>query len=97
MNKHRASTPRQTLGVKIVKTANTHYVLYIGGKEKKDNVFSYSPPCRGGRFVVNEELFFKYPLLNNFAWYKATASSILLELYEKNLPRLHIILHFKGQ
>ena len=35
MNKHLASTPRQILGVKIVQTAKTYYVFYIGPKEKK--------------------------------------------------------------
>ena len=54
MNKNRDSTPRQTLGVNIVHTENTYYVFYIGSKEKKAKVFSYSPPCRGGRFLVNE-------------------------------------------
>ena len=84
VNKHRASTPKQTLGVKIVQTAKTYYVSYIGAKDKKVKVFSYSPPCQGRRFVVNEELLFKYPFLNNFAWNKAIASSILLEIYEQH-------------
>ena len=76
------------LGFKIVKTANTNYVLYIGGKDKKVKIFSYSPPCQGSIFVVNEELFLKYPLLNNFAWHEAIASSILLELFEKHSTQI---------
>ena len=53
MNKHLASTPRQTLGVNIFQTAKTYYVFYIGAKDIKAKFFSYSPPCRGGSFVVS--------------------------------------------
>ena len=68
INKNQASTPRHTLGVKIVQTAKTYDVLYIGAKDKKYELFSYSLPCQGGRFLFNEEFLFKYPLLNNFYW-----------------------------
>ena len=53
MNKHRAYTPRHKLGVEIAQTANTYSIFYMGSKDNKAKFFSYSPPCRGGIFVVN--------------------------------------------
>lgn len=77
------SSPRQSRGVKFVKSGSAWACAYIKvGEEDYGEAayYCYGVPKRGGQFKASQELMTKFPFLYNFAETKVYAAFILNEI-----------------
>ena len=84
LNKYPASTPRKTVGRKVIQDKLCYHFFYLStkrGDRLSTKTWKYSPPNIGGNFKIPRSTFVHFPFLLQFGRYKAITALMLQELH----------------
>ena len=84
LNEYPASTPRKTIGCKVIQDKLCYHFFYLSTKSSGNlspKTWKYSPPNIGGSFKIPGSTFVHFPFLLQFGRYKAITALMLQKLH----------------